>query len=334
MPPPRPLASSVVPRCAVEGGRIVVEGEGLPFAPDRAPVILLNGVPAPVLSASTRRLTIVAPPGLDAGPATITAEGDDRPIGTVEIGAAIATGLHVVDGPAIDAEGRVYVTYSGTRGQRVPVSVFRVVASGAREPFVSGLVNATSLAFDRDGDLYVSSRFEGTVYRVKPDGRVEKFASDLGVACGLAFSPDGSLFVGDRSGTIFRVSAAGRAVPFASLPPSVAAFHLAIDREEHLYVSAPTLASVDSIYRIDRRGEVSVVATGFGRPQGLAIDRAGRLHVIEALAGASGLYRISARGRRYLVASGSGLVGVAFHPQRGLVLATGDTVYRVDADLP
>ena len=124
----------------------------------------------------------------------------------------------VVDNPAIDAEGRVYATYSGTRGQRVPVSIFRVTAGGAREPFVSGIVNATSLAFDADGDLYVSSRFEGNVYRVKPDGRVDKFASDLGVACGLAFSPDGSLFVGDRTGTLFRVSAAGRATPFASLP--------------------------------------------------------------------------------------------------------------------
>jgi sugar lactone lactonase YvrE len=333
MPVPRPLASSVVPPCAVEGGRIVVEGEGLPFAPDRAPAILLNGVPAPVVSSSTRRLTVVVPGGLDPGAATMTAEGDDRVIATVEIGGVLAAGLHLVDNPAVDAEGRVYATYSGTRGQRVPVSIFRMGPPGAREPFVSGVVNPTSLAFDRDGDLYVSSRFEGVVYRVKPDGRVEKFASDLGVACGLAFSPDGSLFVGDRSGTIFRVSAAGRAVPFASLPPSVAAFHLAIDREETLYVSAPTLSSVDPIYRIDRRGEVSVIATGFGRPQGLAFDREGRLHVVEALAGASGLYRVSARGRRRLVASGSGLVGLVFHPHGGLVLATGDTLYRVNADL-
>src|SRR5512140_91857 len=159
MPSPRPLASSVVPRCAVEGGRIVVEGEGLPFPADRAPAILVHGVPAPVVSASSRRLSIVVPPGLEAGPAAITAEGDDRLIGVVEIGAAVATGLHVVDNPAIDAAGRVYSTYSGTRGQRVPVSIFRVGAPGAREPFVSGIVNATSLAFDRDGDLYVSSRF-------------------------------------------------------------------------------------------------------------------------------------------------------------------------------
>jgi len=330
---PRSLASSVVPRCAIDGGRIVIEGEGLPFPPDRAPTILVDGVPARVVSASPRRLSVIVPPGLDPGPAAITAEGGG-PLGEVEIGGAVGTGLHLVDNPAIDAEGRIYATYSGTRGQRVPVSVFRVTSGGAREPFVSGIVNATSLAFDRDGDLYVSSRFDGAVYRVKPDGRVEKFATDLGVACGLAFSSDGSLFVGDRSGTLFRVSAAGRATPFASLPASVAAFHLAIDAHENVFVSGPTLSSVDSIYRVDHRGEVSRVATGFGRPQGLAIDRGGRVHVVEALAGACGVYRLMPRGRRQLVASGSGLVGLAFHPARGLVLATSDTLFQVETDLP
>jgi hypothetical protein len=312
----------------------VLEGEGLPFQADRAPDVRFNGVPARVLSASARRLTLVVPRGLEGGQAVVTAEGHDEGLGVVRVAAALATGLHVVDNPAVDARGNVYATYSGTRGQRVPVSIFRVGPEGAREPFVSGIVNATSIVFDRDGDLYVSSRFEGTVYRVKPDGRVEKFASDLGVACGLAFAPDGSLFVGDRSGTLFRVNAAGRVVPFASLPPSVAAFHLAIDADEAVYVAAPTLSSVDSIYRVDRRGQIEVVASGFGRPQGLAFDRAGRLHVIEALAGASGLYRLGPGGRRELVVAGSGLVGVAFDPSRGLVLATNDTLFRLDADLP
>lgn len=330
----RSQAPSVAPRVAVEGGQVTIEGEGLPFHGDRAPTILVGGVAAPVFSTSTRRLRVRVPAGLDSGPAVITAEDVPAPLGVVEIGGALATGLHQVDNPAIDADGNIYATYSGTRGQRVPVSIFRVRPDGGRESLASGIVNATSLAFDRDGDLCVSSRFDGVVYRVKPDGRVDKIASDLGIACGLAFSSDGSLFVGDRSGTLFRVNAAGRVIPFASLPPSVAAFHLATGPEEEVYVAGPTLSSADAIYRVDRRGEVSVFATGFGRPQGLAFDRAGRLHVVEALAGACGLYRLSPGGRRELVVSGSGLVGVAFHPRRGLVLATGDALFRIEADLP
>src|SRR4029077_1208042 len=148
--------------------------------------------------------------------------------GFVEIAAPFATGLHQVDNPVFDANGNLYVTYSGTRGQQVPVSIFRVRPNGTRETFSSGMVNPTSMAIDPEGRLYVSSRFEGTVYRVAADGSTEAFAQDLGVACGLAFDADGTLFVGDRSGTIFRVDREGRATMFASLPASVAAFHLAI----------------------------------------------------------------------------------------------------------
>jgi hypothetical protein len=322
---------SVVPRCAVEGGRVTVEGERLPVSADRAPHVLVGGTRAAVESSSSRRLRLVVPPGLEAGRAPITVE--DRELGSIDIGGALSGGLHLVDIPAIDAAGNIYATFSGSRGQHVPVSVFRVRPNGACEPLVTDLVNATSLAFDRDGDLCVSSRFEGSVYRVRPDGGLDKIASELGVACGLAFSGDGSLFVGDRSGTLFRVNAAGRVTPFASLPPSVAAYHLAVGPDEAVYLSAPTLSSTDSVYRVDRRGEVSVFATGFGRPQGLAFDRHGRLHLVEALAGASGLYRLGPNGRRELVVAGAGLVGVAFHPERGLVLASGDTVFRVEADL-
>lgn len=326
-------ARTILPRCAIAGGRVTIEGEGLPFDGERAPRVLVASVGAPVVASSTRRLRILIPSGLAAGRAAVSVPGVDAPLGELEVGGAIAAGLHLVDNPLIDREGIVYATNSGTRGQQVDVSVYRIRPGGEQEPFATGIVNATSLALDRDGDVYVSSRFEGTVYRVRRDGRLEKVASDLGVACGLAFSSDGSLFVGDRTGTIFRVSAAGRVSPFASLPSSVAAFHLAFGPDDDLYVTGPTLSSSDAVYRIDRRGAISVFAKGFGRPQGLAFDGAGRLHVVEALAGASGLYRVSSGGRRELVVAGANLVGVAFHPERGLVLGTSTTVFRLENDL-
>ena len=110
-------------------------------------------------------------------------------------------------------------------------------------------------------------------------------ASDLGVATGLAFGADGTMYVGDRSGTMFRVGRAGAPTAFASLPPSVAAFHLAWSATGVLYATVPTLATRDVVCAIDRLGNVTPVYRGFGRPQGLAIDADGTLYVTEALAG-------------------------------------------------
>ena len=238
--------------------------------------------------------------------------------------------MHQVDSPAYDAEGRLYATLSGQRGQETPVSVFRIRADGAREPFVTGLGNATSLAVGPDGHLYVSSRFEGTVSRVSPDGEVEKFAEGLGVAFGLAFNHAGDLLVGDRSGTIHRVSRDGRHTALASIPPSVAAFHLAVAPDDTLVVSAPTLNSSDVLYRVSPDGEVTRWIEGFGRPQGLAFDAQGVLHVVDALAGDSVVYRIAGDGHRTAVVSGAGLLGIAFDPLDGtMTVCTDDTIYRI-----
>ena len=92
----------------------------------------------------------------------------------------------------------------------------------------------------------MSSRFDGAVYRIDASGTPVQVASDLGVACGLAFDADGWLYVGDRSGTVFRVRD-GTVVPFVTLPPSVAAFHLAMSQAGELFVTAPTLGSYDHV---------------------------------------------------------------------------------------
>ena len=174
-----------------------------------------------------------------------------------------------------------------------------------------------------------------TVYRVAEDGSFEVVVSELGVACGLAFSPDGTLYVGDRSGTVFRVASSGRAVAFATLPSSVAAYHLAWGPDDGLYLTGPTLASYDSVYRIDRTGKVDRMAARFGRPQGLAFDAHGSLHVVEALAGLSGVCRLGSDGAAAAeVLSARNLVGLAFDPTGGVVVASSDTVYRLDAVAP
>jgi len=320
--------TAVRPPRAIEGGRLTIEGSGFSTDGPRLPEVHIGGASARVVYASPTTLAIVVPAGLDGGRTEIRVEGAAGEPAFIDVAGVCATGLHQVDNPVFDRDGNLYVTYSGTRGQQVPVSIFRVRPNGTRESFSSGIVNPTSMAIDPEGRLYVSSRFEGTVYRVNGDGSFEPFATDLGVACGLAFAPDGTLFVGDRSGTLFRVDRQGHADALAALPASVAAFHLAIGSDRAIYVTAPTLSSYDVVYRVDTDGSVTTRDVRLGRPQGLTFDKNGALYVVEALAGASGLYRVPPDGPPDLVLAGPGLVGVAFDPGGGMVVCSNDTAYR------
>jgi sugar lactone lactonase YvrE len=326
--PSSPSISAIAPLRAVEGGRVAIHGTGLP-AEDLSSVTL-GGQRARLAFASTHRIVIQVPGDLDGGPTPIKLGPLPRETVFVSIGSVWATGLHQVDNPVFDRAGNLFVAYSGSRGQEAPVSIFRVTPAGTRETFASGIVNTTSMAFGPDGHLYASSRFEGAVYRVGEDGSAERVATDLGVACGIAFDDAGAMYVGDRSGTIFRVQG-GRATAFATLPPSVAAFHLAMSPWGELFVSAPTLGSYDHVYRIDRQGQARMLPTPLGRPQGLAFAPDGTLHIIDALAGASGLYRFADLERPpELVVSGAGLIGVAFGPNGEIVVASNETAYRFE----
>lgn len=324
-----------------------IHGSGFPIDRPHLPQVKIGDVVARTVYASSSSIGILVPPGLDGGRTPVRVEDAPGETAFVEVGTPIAAGLHQVDNPVFDREGNLYVTYSGGRGQEVPVSIFRVSPSGRRESFVSGIVNPTSMTFDTGGNLYVSSRFEGSVYRVRPDGSHEIFASDLGIACGLGFGKDGTLFVGDRSGTLFGIGANGKARTVATLPSSVAAFHVAVGPDEAVYVTAPTLGPYDYVYRVDpqrpRDENVERLYSGFGRPQGLAFDSHGSLYVIEALAGWSGLYRLRpstssgrpepAEGRSEenaeLVVAGQALVGVALDPGGGIVVSSNETAFRL-----
>ena len=322
-----PVLTSLEPVRVVEGGRLWLRGEGFPQPDSTADLVTIGGISARMAFAAPDRLAVVVPPGLDGGETPVKVAWVPGATLYARVGTLLATGLHQVDNPVFGADGNLYVTYSGTRGQEATVSIFRISSSGAREPFVHALVNPTSMAVGPDGRLYVSSRFEGRVYRVADDGQYEVMASDLGVACGLAFGADGSLYVGDRGGTIFKIDRSGRTQTFATIPSSIAAFHLAMSPDDHLYVSAPTLASYDSVRRIDPDGRVEALNIPFGRPQGLAFDTKGVLHVVEALAGSSGVYAIRPDRDPELVVAGAGLVGVAFKSNGQMVVASGDSVY-------
>lgn len=332
-----PVLSTIRPRGAVPGGRVTLLGSGLPVPKDGPPRVTIGGEAARVVAASSGSISVLVPE-VEGGPQSVrVAEAPDDTL-VLDVATVVATGVHQVDSPLCDTRGSVYLTHSGSRDTKAPVPLYRIWPDGTRDSLAVDIANPTSMAMGPDGTLYVSSRFEGQVYRLTPDDRAELFATDLGVATGLACGPDGTLYVGDRTGTIFRISdgqsgeSARHVDSFASIPASIAAFHLAFGPDGCLYVTAPTLSSHDVVYRVTPDREVQIVCGGFGRPQGLAFNASGVLFVADALAGGSGLYRIDVREPApvaELVIAAPHLVGVTFDPQGGMLLAASDTVWRI-----
>jgi sugar lactone lactonase YvrE len=250
-----------------------------------------------------------------------------------DIGIQIAENLYPVGNPAVDSFGNIYVTFSGSRGQKTPVSVYKIDASYTPKPFVTDVMNATGLAFDKEGTLYISSRYEGIIYQVTPAGAVSVYVEGMGVATGIAFDPEENLYVGDRSGTIFKISRSRQIYVFATLEPSIAAYHFAFGNDGYLYVTGPTTSSFDSVYRVSANGEVETYYRGLGRPQGLAFDAEGRLYLAGSLAGRRGVVRFDQKGTPSLFLSGPGIVGLAFTPSRSLAVTTNGALFRVDAGI-
>jgi sugar lactone lactonase YvrE len=330
---PKPEIEHVKPGAAIAGGEVTIRGKGFTENGRTRPVVRFGDRPASLLVSSPDRLVVRVPEGAKSGHLTVEADGTISKPAPFDVGLTIAENLHAVGNPALDAAGNIYTTFSGSRGQKVPVSVFRIDREHVMRPFLSDLMNPTGLALDGDGILYVSSRMEGTVYQVTPDGERSTYAEGMGVATGIAFDKDENLYVGDRSGTVFKISRDRQIFVFATLEPSVAAYHLAFGSDGSLFVAGPTTSSFDHVYRINPAGEVSSFYRGLGRPQGLAFDAEGNLYVAASLQGQRGVVRLTPQARAELVVSGNGVVGLAFTSHRSLILATSNSLAELFVDI-
>ena len=327
----KPEIVGVTPPAAIPGGEFQIRGHR--FANDQRPRVNIGEEMAPVVIGSDTYVIARVPEGAAVGEMTVGNGKQTSTVWTCDIGLQIADSLHPVANPAVDAHGNVYVTFSGSRGQKTPVAVYKVDLNYEVTPFVTDLMNATGLAFDRDGMLYISSRQEGNIYQANPGGNLSVFVEGMGVATGLAFDQEQNLYVGDRSGTIFKINPDRQIFVFATLEPSIAAYHLAFGPDEWLYISGPTTSSFDSVIRINPAGEAEVFYRGLGRPQGLAFDAEGNLYVAASMAGRKGVVRIDPKQNAELFLSGPGVVGMAFTPGRSLMVATSGALFRVDVDI-
>ena len=324
-----PHIDSVAPTAALAGGEVRIAGSGLRPPQLARPKVRFGDFEGAVIVSSDGFVVTRVPEGATTGPVVVATNGHVSNSQNVRVAVPIAENLHPVTSPALDNEGNIYVTFSGTRGQKVPVSIYKIDTNYDVKPFVSEMMNPTSIAFDRQGQMYVSSRFDGAVYRVAQNGTMSNYAEGMGVATGIAFDRDESLYVGDRNGTIFKIARDQQVFVFATLELSVSAYHLAFGPQGDLFVTGPN----DRIFKIDPNGTVSTFYKGLGRPQGLAFDVEGNLYVAASLGGTRGIVRITPDANAKLEVSGHGLVGLAFAPGRSVILATSSAVHHLSWEI-
>jgi sugar lactone lactonase YvrE len=331
----KPHIEAVAPGFALPGGEVRIIGKSLRPHELRRPSVRFGDIEGSVLISSDDFIVARVPEGAASGPVVVSTNetgvnGHVSNPHSIKVADPVAENLHPVTNPALDREGNIYVTFSGSRGQKVPVSIFKIDTNNNVKPFLSDLMNATAIAFDRDGQMYVSSRHDEAVYKVAPNGTMSTYAEGMGIATGIAFDAAQNLYVGDRSGTIFKIAPDRQIFVFATLEPSVSAYHLAFGPGGDMFVTGPSTSSFDCVYKVDPHGTVSVFYRGLGRPQGLALDVEGNIYVAASLGGRRGIVKITPQGKANLEVSGQGLVGLAFAPAKSAILATNGAVHRID----
>ena len=316
---------NIDPPYAIAGGEILIDCTGFDTRVPSQCSVLIGDSPAHIVALGPRRV-LAQVPETKGGEVEVKlrSRNNTSAAAHVTVGRKLAGDLHPVSNPAFDPDdGALFVTRSGSRGEELPVTLFRIDISGDVSEYSGDIPNPTGIAFGPDGQMFVTSRLEGVVYKLTPFKDAVVFARNLGVATGIAFDRGGLMYIGDRTGTIFTVNGIGEERAWAQIEPSVSS----------LYITGPTVTSFDSIWRINPDGDVDVFFKGLGRPQGLAFDREGNLYVAAALRGRRGIVRISPGGEAKVIVAGINLIGLAFSSAGEMAVVSIDSVYSLPTQI-
>ena len=172
----RPQIESVTPPAAISGGEFEVRGRGFVANGDPQVRARIGRVSARLVVGGSRYVVVRVPEEATDGELVVDNGANSSQPFACAIGLTIAENLHPVANPAVDRDGNIYSTRSGSRGEKVPVSVFKIDLNFDVKPFISDIVNPTGLIFNKEGTLLISGRNNGTIYAVTRGGKMEVYA--------------------------------------------------------------------------------------------------------------------------------------------------------------
>ena len=330
--PPRPAhRRRSTPAAALPLGEVELIGAYLgPFA-FGPPAVLVDGHSAHVLMSRPSRLALRVPDEASTGLVEVRNPSGASNAAPLRMARQLSDELHPVTSPAVSRSGMIYATISGPRGKQTPVSIVRISPDGRGTPFVTGILNATGLAFNPDGDLFVTSRAEGNVYRIDASGESTVYAEGMGVATGAAFDARRQPLrrrpqrhhLQDRSPAPDLRPRHARAQRLG-LSPRRRRRRQPLRHRPHALLQRRHLG-----HRSARRNPRLVSRPRPSAGSG-ALGSDGDVYVAACLHGRRGLVRVTPKGEASLVLAGANLVGVAFSPLGTTILATNEAVYDVD----
>src|SRR5579884_2275832 len=121
-----PQIDRIEPAAGLPGGEVRILGSGLNPNGLRRPRVRFGDVDASVVVSTHKFVIARVPEGAQSGPLTVTTAEEPSNSHDFRVGTTIAENLHPVTNPALDADGNIYVTFSGSRGQKVPVAIFKI----------------------------------------------------------------------------------------------------------------------------------------------------------------------------------------------------------------
>ncbi len=142
----RPSISTVEPAAVITGGELYIRGHHLASA--GRPQVRLGDARAHLVVAGDSFIIARIPDAATVGELVVESGSQISEGRETHLGKRIADSLHPVANPAVDRAGNVYSTFSGSRGQKSPVSIYKIDTDYISRPFVTDLMNPTGLAFD------------------------------------------------------------------------------------------------------------------------------------------------------------------------------------------
>jgi len=210
--------------------------------------------------------TIASPTGLTYGDNTFFVNSGRSKIVKLSwngvVSDFITSGLTNPLGISYGPDGFLYIADSGSN------SILRADSNGTLSTFASSLNNPRSIAFDLQGNLYVTNGTAlGSITKITPGGIRTTLASGLSNPYGLTYANDNNLYVTTQGdGGVFSVSLTG----ITSMKGTGIASPTGVYRATNGDVRVAS-ATTGTIYTVLSVAQVSSFATGFNSPSFISV---------------------------------------------------------------